>query len=136
MIPYLQGIHLLNPSIYPTIISISAYITFSLVKTFYCISIYSSIYLIFQGWMPRDKRLPQPSDEPGVPVLDLDKLDVPVPLAGEEDHVGVRVKEGDQDARGHVEGEKVLRTRQLPGGGPQHHPSLPQEQFLTNRPLS
>ena len=59
--------------------------------------------------MPRDKCLPKPSDEPGVPVLDLDKLDVPVSLAGEEDHVGVRVVERNQDARGHVEGQYMLQ---------------------------
>ena len=45
----------------------------------------------------------------------------PVALSGQEDHVGVRVEEGNEDAGGHVEGEKVLRTRQLPGGAVEDH---------------
>ena len=53
--------------------------------------------------------LPKPCDEPGVPVLNLDKLDVSVPLAGEEDHVGVRVVERNQDPRGHVQGQHMLQ---------------------------
>ena len=40
---------------------------------------------------------------------------VPVAFPGEEDHIGVWVEEGNEYARRHVEGEKVLRARQLPG---------------------
>ena len=36
------------------------------------------------------------------------ELKPPVAFPRQEDHVGIRVKEGDKDARGHVEGEKVL----------------------------
>ena len=43
----------------------------------------------------------------------------PVALAREEDHVGVGVEEGDEDARGDVECEGVLGGVQLPHV-PQH----------------
>ena len=57
--------------------------------------------------------IPETGHKPGIGVLDLYKLNVSIPLPGEEDHVGVGVVEGDQDTRGDVQGEYVLRGREV-----------------------